>query len=300
MGSASRPAAAATNLFDIFVIVITGSAYHASRCDIAMATWVSQFPAGHVLFVTDVASAEELARLPLLAVSPDGLPMNYTSSQQKWVRGWQHVFAGDALDGRHRWFFTVDDDAYVNAENLLRLVRSYDHTQPMVISQLAECSWDGVERVPFTRPMGGAGWLMSVAGARLLRPLLQPCMAHQSARFGTMDTLQSDVMVPACFHEHLGEQLAWVDAPEMNQFQPYLEQQQWFLQHWVHPQPEGWGAAVTFHEMKPWPRQLAMYRLEHAFQRTQRALDTLHSQVRWLMATASLTLTSGAAEAEEA
>jgi hypothetical protein len=200
--------------------------------------------------------------------------MDYHESQSKWLLSWEMAFNRSNLDGTHKWFLTVDDDSYVSAANLLEFVQGLDPEEPAIVGDAV------LSPLGKFRLQGGAGWLISLGAARLIRPLLTECQYYKSTSFAAEwnNSTQSDIFIAACFHEKLGEKLRWVAAPEFSQM-PMPELSEDYAERSPqdrdplatergdgHQMTENFKRAVVFHQVRQWVQQVNHFHIERAYE----------------------------------
>ncbi|KAF7810436.1 transferring glycosyl group transferase [Senna tora] len=89
-----------------------------------------------------------------------------------------------------RWFVMGDDDTVFVAENLVRVLRKYDHTQFYYIGSLSESH---LQNIFFSYGMayGGGGFAISYPLAKALCEMQDRCIQRYPALYGSDDRMQA-------------------------------------------------------------------------------------------------------------
>ncbi|QHO41965.1 hypothetical protein HN51_007768 [Arachis hypogaea] len=89
-----------------------------------------------------------------------------------------------------RWFVMGDDDTVFVTENLLRILRKYDHNQYYYIGSLSESH---LQNIFFSYGMayGGGGFAISYPLAKALQKMQDRCIKRYPALYGSDDRMQA-------------------------------------------------------------------------------------------------------------
>ena len=152
-------------LGDIFIAVKTTWAFHRSRLDLLLDTWVSRIRQQTFIF-TDSPDERLQERLgPHLVVTNCSAEHSHPALSCKMAVEYDRF-----IESGKKWFCHVDDDNYVNLRALLRLLASYPHTQDVYIGKPSldrpiqateRISEHKVRPVHFWFATGGAGFCIS-------------------------------------------------------------------------------------------------------------------------------------------
>jgi hypothetical protein len=205
----------------ILLGIVTGRE-DAFRVEVSQCTWLSHFPPGNVIVVTDVVPKKPrtpqrwmAAKLPAEIEERDGdlysqyIKKGYVravrSAGQGYSAAWivaqlrfpwalQHM-AKTALhkaegdDRDIKWVFLVDDDTIINIDHLVARVKDMKESVPWYLSR---------------KGWGGAGHLYSIAAMRKVDEKMHECVDKWMIR----QFRASDAMLLKCSHHlHLKEQL---------------------------------------------------------------------------------------------
>ena len=238
-------------LHDVLVLVTTAKHHHRTRCDVMMCTWVGEFPPGHVIFVSD--DEDELHQVPVINVMKgQDLTHSHEDTNRLTPRGWKVAYDIGRQLGVS-WYYRMDDDTFLAPNNLVRVINQHNHTTPLMTGQKCDLQPGG----PFTniyRFCGGGGELLSSSMLDLIAPFF----------FDQCDPRNGDahdVFLPRCITDRT--HIEPTDHIEFGSQPPEF--------YYRDPQGprdrvEGFGKAVSFHYIRPWPVYMWLYKLYQAFQ----------------------------------
>lgn len=140
--------------------------------DIAQ-SWARDVSDGDITVFSD--NPDKLMYSYMNIVTLDGVNDNMYPPQRKSYSVIRH-FHDFSLD-EYDWFMRLDDDVYLNFNNLEQFLRKLDPTKPQMIGN-AGFGRDADDYVPasMTYCMGGTGIIFSREAIRLIRPFLQKCL----------------------------------------------------------------------------------------------------------------------------
>ncbi|KAG2331055.1 hypothetical protein Bca52824_002235 [Brassica carinata] len=119
---------------------------------------------------------------------------------------------GTEYEKHVRWIVMGDDDTVFFAENLLRVLRKYDHKQFYYIGAPSESHLQNLHQFSYGMAYGGGGFAISYPLAKALEKMQDPCIERYSDLYG------SDDRIHACMAE-LGVPLT--REPGFHQFDVY-------------------------------------------------------------------------------
>ncbi|GAB4844517.1 hypothetical protein Ancab_037896 [Ancistrocladus abbreviatus] len=151
---------------------------------------------------------------PVVKISGDTSRFNYTN--EKGTRAGLRITRLVSEMSRMglanvRWFVMGDDDTVFITDNLVRVLRKYDHTQMYYIGSNSETHVQNIE-FSYNMAYGGGGFAISYPLAKALERMLDRCMQRYPELYG------SDDRISACLTE-LGVPLT--KEPGFHQFDLY-------------------------------------------------------------------------------
>ncbi|KAF6280886.1 LFNG O-fucosylpeptide 3-beta-N-acetylglucosaminyltransferase [Rhinolophus ferrumequinum] len=168
-----RPQSEPLTPLDVFIAVKTTKKFHRARLDLLLETWISRHK--EMTFIFTDGEDEALARHMGNVVNT-----NCSAAHSRQALSCKMAVEYDRFiaSGR-KWFCHVDDDNYVNARALLRLLASYPHTQDVYIGKPSldrpiqateRVSESKMRPVHFWFATGGAGFCISRGLALKMSP----------------------------------------------------------------------------------------------------------------------------------
>ncbi|KAG4206631.1 hypothetical protein ERO13_A03G020300v2 [Gossypium hirsutum] len=138
-------------------------------------------------------SAEDNRTLPPVRFSSDTSKFHYTNSQghRSAIRISRIVTETLSMNMDNvRWFVMGDDDTVFITENLIRVLRKYDHTQYYYIGSLSESH---IQNIFFSYSMayGGGGFAISYPLAKALSKMQDRCIQRYPGLYGSDDRMQA-------------------------------------------------------------------------------------------------------------
>ncbi|KAB2038855.1 hypothetical protein ERO13_D03G148400v2 [Gossypium hirsutum] len=138
-------------------------------------------------------SAEDNRTLPPVRFSSDTSKFQYTNSQghRSAIRISRIVTETLSMKMDNvRWFVMGDDDTVFITENLIRVLRKYDHTQYYYIGSLSESH---IQNIFFSYSMayGGGGFAISYPLAKALSKMQDRCIQRYPGLYGSDDRMQA-------------------------------------------------------------------------------------------------------------
>lgn len=161
-------------LKDIFIAVKTTRKYHKSRLDLLFQTWISQAKRQTFIF-TDWEDRELRLRAGHHMINTNCSAVH--TRQALCCK--MSVEYDKFLESGRKWFCHVDDDNYVNPQNLLRLLSAFSHSQDVYVGRPSldhpieaadHVRSDGSSTVKFWFATGGAGFCISRGLALKMSP----------------------------------------------------------------------------------------------------------------------------------
>ena len=131
--------------------------------------------------------------LPLVRISGDTSKFSYTNRQghRSAIRISRIVSETLALGLENvRWFVMGDDDTVFVTENLIRVLRKYDHNEFYYIGSLSESH---LQNIYFSYGMayGGGGFAISYPLAKALQRMQDRCIQRYPGLYGSDDRIQA-------------------------------------------------------------------------------------------------------------
>ncbi|XP_065271752.1 beta-1,3-N-acetylglucosaminyltransferase radical fringe isoform X1 [Emys orbicularis] len=161
-------------LKDIFIAVKTTRKYHKTRLDLLFQTWISQAKRQTFIF-TDWEDRELRLR-----AGDHMINTNCSAVHTRQALCCKMSVEYDKfLESGRKWFCHVDDDNYVNPQNLLRLLSAFSHSQDVYVGRPSldhpieaadHVRSDGSTTVKFWFATGGAGFCISRGLALKMSP----------------------------------------------------------------------------------------------------------------------------------
>ncbi|XP_074270462.1 uncharacterized protein LOC141594211 [Silene latifolia] len=99
------------------------------------------------------------------------------------------VRMGSGLDGV-RWFVMGDDDTVFFTDNLIRVLRKYDHTKMYYIGSSSESHMQNVD-FAYDMAFGGGGFAISYPLAKAIEKMQDRCIQRYASLYGSDDRIQA-------------------------------------------------------------------------------------------------------------
>ncbi|KAJ6660356.1 hypothetical protein lerEdw1_017779 [Lerista edwardsae] len=161
-------------LKDIFIAVKTTRKYHKMRLNLLFQTWISQAK-GQTFIFTDWEDQELRLRAGDRVINTNCSAVH--TRQALCCK--MSVEYDKFLESGRKWFCHVDDDNYVNLQNLLHLLSGFSHSQDVYVGRpsldhpieaAGHVRNDGSTTVKFWFATGGAGFCISRGLALKMSP----------------------------------------------------------------------------------------------------------------------------------
>nr|XP_008541961.1 PREDICTED: beta-1,3-N-acetylglucosaminyltransferase manic fringe [Equus przewalskii] len=150
-------------LHDVFIAVKTTRAFHRSRLELLLDTWVSRTREQTFIF-TDSPDEGLQERLGShLVVTNCSAEHSHPALSCKMAAEFD-AFLASGL----RWFCHVDDDNYVNARALLKLLKAFPRTRDVYIGRPKKLSWSQELGVVWRSWASGHSAALSLSGPRFV------------------------------------------------------------------------------------------------------------------------------------
>lgn len=186
----------------LFAGVMTAQKYLATRAAAVYDTWGRELP-GRIAFFSSADSVLPIDRLDLPLVRLRGVDDSYPPQKKSFLMlqyMWEHF--GD----RFEWFLRADDDVYVRADRLARLLRSVDSRRPQFIGQAGRGNQEefGLLSLEYDENfcMGGPGVIMSRETLARVAPHIKYCLKN-------LYTTHEDVELGRCVQKFAGIPCTW-------------------------------------------------------------------------------------------
>ncbi|XP_054834249.1 beta-1,3-N-acetylglucosaminyltransferase radical fringe [Eublepharis macularius] len=174
VGSAKVSVKEKLELKDIFIAVKTTRKYHKTRLNLLFQTWISKAQ-GQTFIFTDWEDRELRHR-----AGDHMINTNCSAVHTRQALCCKMSVEYDKfLESGQKWFCHVDDDNYVNLQNLLRLLSAFSHSQDVYVGRpsldhpieaVDHVRNDGSTTVKFWFATGGAGFCISRGLALKMSP----------------------------------------------------------------------------------------------------------------------------------
>ncbi|KAK6804581.1 hypothetical protein RDI58_002365 [Solanum bulbocastanum] len=89
-----------------------------------------------------------------------------------------------------RWYVMGDDDTFFVPENLVRVLRKYDHKQYYYIGSVSETHWQNHE-FSYNMAYGGGGFAISYPLAKAIEKMQDKCIQRYPYLYGSDDRMQA-------------------------------------------------------------------------------------------------------------
>lgn len=89
-----------------------------------------------------------------------------------------------------RWFVMCDDDTFFVPENLVRVLRKYDHKEYYYIGSVSETHWQNHE-FSYNMAYGGGGFAISYPLAKAIEKMQDKCIQRYPYLYGSDDRIQA-------------------------------------------------------------------------------------------------------------
>ncbi|KAM4698784.1 beta-1,3-N-acetylglucosaminyltransferase lunatic fringe [Rhinophrynus dorsalis] len=169
----TKPPVEDITIRDVFIAVKTTKKFHRSRMDLLMDTWISRNKEQTYIF-TD-GEDEELQKKTENVIST-----NCSSAHSRQALSCKMAVEYDKfIESNKKWFCHVDDDNYVNAQTLVKLLSRYSHNNDIYIGKPSldrpiqateRISESEMRPVNFWFATGGAGFCISRGLALKMSP----------------------------------------------------------------------------------------------------------------------------------
>lgn len=140
-----------------------------------------------------VKSEEDSDALPPVRISGDTARFRYTNKQghRSAIRISRIVAETLRLGMKDvRWFVMGDDDTVFVTENLIRVLRKYDHKQFYYIGSLSESHLQNIY-FSYNMAYGGGGFAISYPLAKALNEMQDRCIQRYPGLYGSDDRMQA-------------------------------------------------------------------------------------------------------------
>ena len=214
--------------FRVLFGIMTAEKYLDDRADAVMNSWRKNIPDGSdIYFFVGANSSATKKGLP--AVRLKDVDDTYPP-QRKSFYMLKHFYEHGI--GKYDWFVRIDDDGFINLENLYRFLSSLDPTRPLYLGQAGfgkkhEKGKMGL-RENENYCMGGTGMVFSAKTIELLAPHIEYCLAN-------LVTDHEDVEVGRCIARYVGVTCNWA-----------LEAQHFFYNSYISPVEKAYAGDVNF------------------------------------------------------
>lgn len=146
-----------------------------------------------IVWMDDFVHTNESEKLPPIRVSSDTsqFPFNNKQGHRSAIRISRIVSETLRLGLKNvRWFVMGDDDTVFITENLVRVLRKYDHNQYYYIGSLSESH---LQNIFFSYGMayGGGGFAISYPLAKALFKMQDRCIHRYPGLYGSDDRIQA-------------------------------------------------------------------------------------------------------------
>ncbi|KAG7505163.1 beta-1,3-N-acetylglucosaminyltransferase lunatic fringe [Solea senegalensis] len=217
---------------DIFIAVKTTKKFHRSRLSLLLDTWISRNMQQTYIF-TD-GEDEELKK----KMGSHAINTNCSAAHSRQALSCKMAVEYDKfIESGKKWFCHVDDDNYVNARTLVKLLSQYPHTQDMYIGKPSlDRPIEATERlgdnkmkpVNFWFATGGAGFCVSRGLALKMSPWAS------GGHF--MNTAEKIRLPDDCTVGYIVESVLGVPLTRSNLFHSHLENLQQVSRSEIHKQ----------------------------------------------------------------
>ncbi|CAF1367686.1 unnamed protein product [Didymodactylos carnosus] len=165
-----------------------------------------------------------------------------------------------------KWYMIVDDDGYIVVNNTLALVNQYFHDQMWLLaSVLCPHPYNHGSSPYFLRICGGGGYLISSKMAKYILPSLPKCFNYTSSKWDNGDMKYASVMLSVCLTELLN-----VTLTHRHEFKTVSPLKQITTNNnntiKFSFNEKNLNNPVTFHYVKPWQKQLIVWKLYHGIE----------------------------------
>lgn len=131
--------------------------------------------------------------LPKIMISSDTSKFSYTNkngdrSGIRISRVLSETVRADS--GNVRWYVMGDDDTFFVPENLVRVLRKYDHKQYYYIGIVSETHWQNHE-FSYNMAYGGGGFAISYPLAKAIEKMQDKCIQRYPYLYGSDDRMQA-------------------------------------------------------------------------------------------------------------
>ncbi|KAK4339315.1 hypothetical protein RND71_040777 [Anisodus tanguticus] len=131
--------------------------------------------------------------LPHIKISSDTSRFKYTNKKgdRSGIRISRVVSETLRADSENvRWFVMGDDDTFFVPENLVRVLRKYDHNQFYYIGSVSETHWQNHE-FSYNMAYGGGGFAISYPLAKAIEKMQDKCIQKYPHLYGSDDRIQA-------------------------------------------------------------------------------------------------------------
>ncbi|XP_028798805.1 uncharacterized protein LOC114754199 [Neltuma alba] len=155
--------------------------------------WYNSTEMRGVVWLDDHVEAHNDDDLPPLRISGDTSNFSYTHplNHRAGIRISRIVSESLGLGMEDvRWFVMGDDDTVFVTDNLLRVLRKYDHTQFYYIGSSSESHMQNIH-LSYSMAFGGGGFAISYPLAKALHKMQDRCIQRYPALYGSDDRVQA-------------------------------------------------------------------------------------------------------------
>ncbi|KAK4738827.1 hypothetical protein R3W88_002524 [Solanum pinnatisectum] len=131
--------------------------------------------------------------LPKIMISSDTSRFRYTNKNgdRSGIRISRVLSETVRADSENvRWYVMGDDDTFFVPENLVRVLRKYDHKQYYYIGSVSETHWQNHE-FSYNMAYGGGGFAISYPLAKAIEKMQDKCIQRYPYLYGSDDRMQA-------------------------------------------------------------------------------------------------------------
>ncbi|MDA7838719.1 galactosyltransferase-related protein [bacterium] len=151
------------------------------------------------------------------------------------------------LNEQFDWLFKVDDDTYVNTDNLQTLVYAFRHAKHAFLGSRGHGRLEDKEYLELSKPycMGGPGYLLKRSTFNKVVNKLHGCVEKTRLHPNKEYLWHSDIVISKCIHKHTGFGCWDYESSQSVLFKYHLNI---FKQHYTNSPPV--YDTVTYHPLK--------------------------------------------------
>jgi len=251
----------------LYVGVMTAGKYINTRGRAICDTWKRHIPGSVEFYVGENAQFEEtnVTNIHYLTTVDD----NTYPPQKKSFMMLRNMYK-QYIDSGHEWFMRADDDVYVNAEKLEKMLRKMNSSKPIVLGQAGIGNDEERGSLSLQKDenycMGGPGVIMSREALRLVGSKVQQCMSE-------MYTWHEDVEISRCLKKFAGINCPWTYEVKQLFYEHYIFRKG-YIDAWDETQNSKLTEAATMHPNKKPTYQLKLHHfmLSHKIKQLQEQL----------------------------